>query len=124
MSDSIVPVVVGLAVGIGLIATFSVLAFQSSQVEQVENPPTKRIVWVAGNTTQCDDPWYQEQTSVIDFFAIRQINIYDMDQAYFLEPDLRVCAACDCVSGETLYLAIDASNVPEMQKYGFTIHAD
>ncbi|HJS68688.1 MAG TPA: hypothetical protein VJ730_04635 [Nitrososphaera sp.] len=117
MSDSIVPVVIGLAVGIGLIATFSVLAFQA---EQVGNTPVMKIVWVEKSTTQCDDPWYHEQISVIDFFANRKINVYDMDQAYFLEADHRVCASCDCISGETLYLAIDASNMPEMQKYGFT----
>jgi hypothetical protein len=117
MSYRIVPVIMGLAVGIGLIATFSVLAFQA---EQVGNTPVMKIVWVEKSTTQCDDPWYHEQISVIDFFANRKINVYDMDQAYFLEADHRVCASCDCISGETLYLAIDASNMPEMQKYGFT----
>jgi hypothetical protein len=124
VSDSIVPVVAGFVVGIGLIATFSLIAFQSSEVEQVENSLPKRIVWVAGDTTQCDDPWYHEQTSVIDFFAIRQINIYDMDQAYLQETDQSVCTSCNCVSGGTLYLAIDASNLPEMQKYGFVIKSD
>jgi hypothetical protein len=79
----------GLAVGIGLIATFSVLAFQA---EQVGNTPVMKIVWVEKSTTQCDDPWYHEQISVIDFFANRKINVYDMDQAYFLEADHRVCA--------------------------------
>lgn len=100
------------------------LGFQLSETEQVENAPTKKIVWVTADSTQCDDPWYYEQVSVIDYFANRQVQVYDMDEKYFPESDQRVCTGCDCISGWTFYLAVDDSDVPKMQEHGFAILSD
>jgi len=114
--SSMVPVIGGLAVGIGLVITFSLLSFQ----EQANDLRINKIVWIA-KTAQCDDPWLKEQTSVFNFFENRHIQIHDMDQPDYLEPNQTVCTSCDCNSGWTLSLAVDAPNVPEMQKYGFAV---
>jgi len=105
----IVPVVIGLAVGVSLIALFIGLPGQLSREQ----------VWVAKNTTQCSEPWQLQETSLEGFFNDRGVRIYAIDTIRYLGEGTAVCLACSCTSGTTLYLKVDNSSVSIMTQYGF-----
>ena len=107
----IVPVVIGLAVGVSLIALFIGLPGQLSREQ----------VWVAKNTTQCSEPWQMEDTSLEGFFNDRGVRIYAIDTIRYLGEGTAVCQACTCTSGTTLYLKVDNSSVSTMNQYGFIV---
>lgn len=112
MSDSVIPpVVVGLAVGLGLIIAFSVL---SGQEKDTQTPTT---VWVALNTTQCGmESW---ESLLIE----SGVHIYDTETTRWLGEDMQVCTACFCPSGSTLYFKVDKSGVPAALQHGFVIQS-
>lgn len=133
MSDNVVlPVILGLLVGIALIAIFIFISDQQSQGQDGKLLP-KQMIWVAKNTTQCDEAWDMEfqdnreelhegQTPLGIFLDKRDITIYDIEAIPYLPAGTAVCAACGCTSGSTLYLKVDAFDVTKMTQYGFTIH--
>jgi hypothetical protein len=116
-----VPVVIGLAVGVSLIVLFIVLSGQLSQGEQVDTQPQQ--VWVAKNATQCSEPWQMEDTTLEGFFSDRGVQIYGIQTIRYLGEDMAVCMACDCPSGSTLYLKVGKSGVPTMGQYGFILQS-
>lgn len=95
------------------------------------------FAWLAMNTTQCSNPWdmeymneYRSNPSVAEelqgeepvvqwYFESRGIEILDIESVGYLPDNVAVCEACNCTSGETLYVKVASDNVEEMKDVGF-----
>lgn len=133
MSDNALPVSIGLAAGVSLIALFIVL---SPQLPVRPTEPDINIdgtTWVARNTTQCADPWHKyyddrtpvalkpNQTLVDYFFEENGIVILDREDLPNPDQSQVTCEACGCSSGLTLYLKVNTADVGKLNQYGFLV---
>ena len=134
MSDNTLqPVAIGLAAGVGLIALFIVLSPQLSVLPTEPDINIDGTTWVARNTTQCGDPWheyYYDETppilkpnqTLVDYF-FEENGIIILDRAVLPNPDqsFTTCEACGCSSGLTLYLKVNTADVVKLNQYGFIV---
>ena len=93
---------------------------------RVEASLSIETVWVALNTTQCADPWYDLQrqsnleTALKDFFKEQDVFFFKSREVpIYPEGEMASCSACICSSGKTLYLEVSKSDIGKMKEYGF-----
>jgi hypothetical protein len=121
--ESLLPVIIGLAAGIAMIISFTVL--------MPTLPPQRQ--WMAFDVIQCGNPW---EDFVSKRIAYDDINLFQdkLKQYYLIEENLTIyqmqqienplygpigCTGCGCYGGFTFATLIDVDEVDRTKMLGF-----
>lgn len=147
MNSVAIPIITGLAIGIGFIVLFGLSAIPVGNNPDVRRNPDElpEIVWMGRSPTQCAEPWdsdawrltpdgesrdtlaamtvYLENQGV----AIHEIRVvgnseFDGRDLVIFSNDIARCEGCQCLGWNTVFALVSRADVDKMQNEGFSIY--
>ena len=141
LNGAVIPVIGGLAAGIGLVVLFG--AALVPQPQEPDKPPSlPDRVWMGRSPTQCAEPWdsdewrqssdgnsktaamtrYLESTGVTIYEILVVENSEFDGQTLTIFDDIGRCEACNCLGWHTFFVLVPRGNVDQMQSIGFSVY--